>query len=87
MYKAEEIVEGTELIVTRPLECRSTPWLEFGDTVYKIPIGVKLTAMETPRNYEGCGRCIAFKVDGDDQIFYEFWRTFKSKVDTAGRVS
>jgi len=87
MYKAEEIVEGTELIVNRPLECRSTPWLEFGDRVYTIPTGVKLIAMETPRHYDGCGRCIAVKVDGDDQIFYEFWRTFKSKVEPAGRVS
>ena len=87
MYKAEEIVEGTRLVVKGSLMCRLTPWLDFGDGLYNIPNGTELIALETPRHYDGCGRCIKFKVDGGDQVFYEFWRTFKSNVEPAGRVS
>jgi hypothetical protein len=86
-YNAEEIVEGTRLIVTGSLMCRLNPWLDFGDVLYNIPSDTRLIALETPRHYAGCGRCIKFKVDDGDQVFYEFWRTFKSNVEPADRVS
>lgn len=76
---ARQAQANLQLTSQEGLIARLTPYIEIGITnEYEIPRGSTITIIETPRNYEGCGRCVKFRVGNNLVNYYTFWSDFKS---------
>lgn len=73
-----QAIEGLQLVSVEGMVARPTPSYYIGETIERVvPAGSTITIVETPRSYQGSGRCIRFRVGEDLLDYYMFWCDFK----------
>jgi hypothetical protein len=75
---AKQAVAGLQLVSEEGMVARLTPTYYIGENVEReIPTGSRITIVESPRSYQGSGRCVCFRVGDNLLNYYMFWANFK----------